>query len=107
MAIFNEERSAYYKAKKRELVRIRESEQVIKQDALFIFHYGMSAYIELIPAIKGFGVDWHEKVLKELEALRVKHLAEQLSGFYMAVAATKNKKANRKFRKMIKGLMPR
>lgn len=107
MNIFNKERSQYYKAKKREIARKKEADSVIKEDALFIHHYGMSAYIELFPDAKEFGINWHRKIIAELENIRVRNLGQKLSGFYMASAATKNKKANRKFRSVIKSMTSR
>lgn len=107
MAIFNEERSAYYKAKKREISRKREANRVVKEDALYIHYYGMTAYMELFPEAREFGTNWHIQIIEELENIRVKHLGQTFSGFYMASAATKDKGANRKFRKMIKDLTSR
>lgn len=107
MKIFNEERSEYYKAKKRDLALANEKSTVAKEDALYIHYYGMDAYLELFPEAKYFGMSWHENVVNELEKLRKKHLGQQLSGFYMASAAVKNKSASRKFRALIKSLTSR
>lgn len=104
MNLFNAERSAYYKAKKLELTRKSESKRVVKQDALYVYHYGMTAYLELFPEAKEMGVSWHEELVEELENLRLRHLGQELSGYYMASAATKDKKANRKFRTLIKSM---
>lgn len=104
MIIFNESRSAYYKAKKRELERVSRSRAVIQEDALFIHYYGMSAYLELFPEAKQFGVSWHRDILKELQKIREKYLGQELSGVYMAYGAIKSKKVNRNFRKLIKQL---
>lgn len=105
--IFNEERSNYYKAKKRELAREREIRQVVAEDALFIHHYGMSAFLELFPEAKGFGTSWHKDVISELEVIKKRELAQLLSGIHMANAATKDKKANRNFKKTIRELLKR
>lgn len=107
MDFLNEERSNYYKAKKLDIERERKARQVIRQDALFIKHYGMSAYIELFPEAKDMGISWHESVLEELEALRSQELAQLLSGIYNASAATKDKSANRRFRRIITALTKR
>lgn len=104
MKIFNEERSNYYKAKKRELSRQREDNRVIEEDALFIFHYGMSAYIELFPEIKGFGMNWHTAILSELKRLKKKELGQNLAGMSLAYASVKNRKSARLFRRIIKDL---
>lgn len=105
--IFNQERSSYYKAKKRELARRRQERQVVAEDALFIHHYGMSAFLELCPEAKYFGVNWHREVIEELQIIRKRELGQLLSGIYMASAATKDKKANRKFRRIINDLLRR
>lgn len=105
--IFNAERSNYYKAKRRELSRLRQSRQVVVEDALFIKHYGMSAFLELFPEAKGFGVSWHREVIQELEIMKKRELSQLLSGIYMASVATKDKKANRKFRKIVSNLLKR
>jgi hypothetical protein len=104
MIIFNEERTAYYRAKKRELARKKEADLVIKEDALFIKYYGMSAYLELFPEAKYFGVSWHRSVVEELRNMERRQIGQLLSGIYSASAATKGKKANRKFRRIIKDL---
>lgn len=104
MIIFNEERSAYYKAKKRDLARQKAARSVVKEDALFIHHYGMQAFLQLFPDAKDFGITWHRDVITELDRIKKRDLAQLLSGFYMASAATKDKKANRKFRQIINNL---
>ena len=104
MAIFNEERSNYYKAKKRELTRLKTEERVAEEDALFVHYYGMSAYIELFPEVKGFGMSWHTQVLKELQKLERRNLAQQLTGNALAYASTKSKKSARHFKRMVKDL---
>lgn len=104
MNIFNAERSNYYKAKKRELSRKKEENRVIEEDALFIHHYGMSAYIELFPETKDMGMNWHNSVLIELQRIRKKELGQQLSGISLAYAATQSKKAARHFKRVIKDI---
>lgn len=105
MNIFNEERSNYYKAKKRELTRQSDELKVIAEDALFVHYYGMSAYLELFPEAKDFGISWHRSLLVELQKLDKKRLANQLSGTSMAYAATQSKKASRGFKRIIKDLL--
>lgn len=102
--LFNAERSKYYKAKKRDFTRANEERKVLEEDATFIHYYGMSAFLELVPEAKDFGIGWHRDIIKELEFIRKKELAQQLSGIYMANAATKDKKANRGFRQIISKL---
>lgn len=104
MNIFNAERSNYYKAKKREILRVKEENRVVEEDALFVYHYGMSAYLELFPEAKGFGMNWHNQMLVELQRLKKKEMGQYLSGTSMAVAATKNKKSSRLFRRIIQSL---
>lgn len=105
--VFNESRSNYYKAKKRELARLRQERQIVTEDALYIHHYGMSAFLELFPEAKYFGVNWHREVIAELQIIKKRELGQLLSGIYMASAATKDKKANRKFRRIIDDLLRR
>lgn len=105
MTIFNEERRGYYLAKKRELRHQNASRQVIKEDALFIYHYGMSAYLELFPEAKEFGINWHRQVIEELQAMERKRLGNLLGGIYSASGATKNKKVFRNFKKIVKNLV--
>jgi len=107
MIYFNQERAAYYRAKKRELKRKSDADRVVRDDARYIRHYGMSAFLELFPEAKGFGISWHQQVVEELESMQKRETASLLSGIYMANAATKNKKANRKFRRVIKDLFRR
>ena len=104
MGIFNEERSNYYKAKKRELTRLKEENQVVEEDALFVYHYGMSAYLEVFPEAMGFGMSGHRSVLRELQRLKKKELGQTLAGFSMAFAATQSKKSSRHFKRIIKDL---
>lgn len=105
MNIFNQERSNYYKAKKRELTRQSEENKVVAEDALFVHYYGMSAYLELFPEAKGFGIGWHRSLLVELQKLDKKRLGNELTGISMAYGANKSKKGNRTFRRMIKDLI--
>jgi len=107
MIIFNEERSNYYKAKKRELQRISDESKVVQEDALFVHYYGMSAFLELFPEAKGFGISWHRELLRELQILEKKRLGNQLTGTSMAYAATQSKKGSRSFRRIIKDLIRR
>ena len=104
MAIFNEERSNYYKAKKRELTRQKEENRVVEEDALFVFHYGMSAYLVLFPEAKEFGMNWHNQLLAELQRLKRKEMGQNLAGQSLAYASTKSKKSARHFKRMIKDL---
>ena len=105
--VFNEERSSYYKAKKREIQRKNEASLVIQEDAQFIHYYGMSAYLELFPEAKEMGISWHREVLAELKRMERNRLGQQLSGYSMAYAANKSKKARRSFIRIIKDLTKR
>jgi len=104
MIIFNEEHRSYYIAKKRELAQENHANSVIKDDALFIYYYGMNAYLELFPEAKGFSIEWHRKVVKELQKMERIRLGQLLGGIYSASGATKDKKMNRKFRKIVNDL---
>lgn len=103
--IFNAERSNYYKAKKRELARKREEDRVVEEDALYIHYYGMTAYLELFPEAKDFGISWHKQLLIELQRLERKKLANTLTGMSLAYASTKSKKSQRAFKRVIKDLL--
>lgn len=103
--VFNAERAPYYRAKKRELAHKEEARRVIKEDALFVHHYTMPAFITLFPEVKEFGMSYHRELVKELEKIRARHLGQELGGTYLAVAATKDKKARSKFRKIVKDLV--
>lgn len=107
MQLFNPERSAYYKAKKRELTRQKEESRVVQEDALFIKYYGMSAYLVLFPDAKDFGIDWHRAVLRELQKLEKKRMGQQLAGQRMAYASTKSKPISRAFRRLIMDMVKR
>lgn len=105
MVIFNEERSNYYKAKKRELARKQEENRVVEEDALFVHYYGMSAYLELFPEAKDFGISWHKQLLIELQRLDRKKLANTLTGTALAYASTHSTKSRRAFNRIIKDLL--
>lgn len=99
------ERARYYKLKRSELKQQADARRVVKQDALFIRYYGMSAYIELFPEAKDFGTNWHNEVLEELQRLEKRALANQMTGIFYAFAATKSKVSLRKFKKIVKDLL--
>ena len=105
--IFNQDKSNYYKSKKRELARKDQADRVVQEDALFVHYYGMSAYLTLFPEAIGFGINWHRQLLRELQILDKKRLANELSGASMAHAANKSKKGSRMFKRMIKDLLRR
>lgn len=102
--VFNAERSNYYKAKKRELLRKKGERSVIIEDALFIKYYGMTAYLELFPEGKDFGINWHRQVLKELQRLERIDTAQMLIGIRLAYGSTKSKSMLRSFKRMIKDM---
>lgn len=102
---FTPERRNYYSVKRAERRRKEQSDQVIKEDALFIKYYGMSAYLELFPEAKGFSITWHRRVLEELQKMDRRNLASELSGQALAYAATQDKKAGRKFKRVIKDML--
>lgn len=101
----SEERRNYYKAKKLEISRKEQEREVVRNDALYIKYYGMSAYMELFPDAKDFGTKWHSEVIEELVKLDRKALANQLSGIAMAVSAGNSKKSARKFKRVIKDML--
>ena len=102
--VFDTGRSDYYRQKK---TRIRQEEAerlLILDDAVFIKHYGMDAYIKLFPEAVNHPVSWHNAVVKELQRLEKQELANLLTGVSLGYAATKSKKAQRAFNNMIKGM---
>ena len=102
--VFNTERSDYYKEKKQRLRREEEERLLVADDAVYIKHYGMSAYLTLVPDAVNFSVSWHEAVIKELQRLERQSLANELTGIALATASSQSKKAGRAFKAMIKGM---
>lgn len=100
----SDERKNYYKRKQAKIRREHEAKRTIIDDALFIKHYGMSAFIKLFPDSVNFGIDYHNKIVEQLEKMDREKLADYLSGISLAVAATKYRKSGRRFAKMIKVL---
>lgn len=90
--VFNESRSNYYKAKKRELARRRQERQVVIEDALYIHHYGMSAFLELFPEAKYFGVNWHREVIAELQIIRKRSWGSYLVAYIWRVPLQRTRK---------------
>ena len=102
--VFDTGRSEYYRQKK-ERLRLDEAERLlILDDAVFIKHYGMDAYIKLFPDAVNQPMSWHNAVVKELQRLEKQELANLLTGVSLAYAATQSKKARRAFNNMIKGM---
>lgn len=104
MEVFNAERREYYIAKKRRLQADAIAREAVRQDALYIHHYGMDAYLQLFPDAVDMGVSWHEAVVKELEQMEREKLAQTLNGVSQAFAATQSKKGNRAFRSLVRAL---
>ena len=102
---FTPERRNYYSVKRSERRRQEQADQVIKEDALFIKYYGMSAYLELFPEAKDFSITWHRRVLQELQRIDRHNLASELSGQAMAYSASMDKKSARKFKRIIKDML--
>lgn len=102
--VFNTGRSSYYREKK-ERLKLEEAERLlIADDAVFIKHYGMDAYLKLFPEAVHNPVSWHNSVVKELQRLEKQELANEITGISLAYGASKSKKAGRAFKAMIKGL---
>ena len=102
--VFDTGRSDYYRQKK---TRIRQEEAerlLILDDAVFIKHYGMDAYIKLFPDAINQPMSWHNAVVKELQRLEKQELANLLTGISLGYATTQSKKARRAFNNMIKGM---
>lgn len=102
--VFDTGRSEYYREKKTRL-KLEEAERLlIAEDAVFIKHYGMDAYLKLFPEAVNNPVSWHNSVVKELQRLEKQELANLLTGISLGYSATHSKKDRRAFNNMIKGL---
>ena len=101
---FISERTQYYRDKKNRLSREKEESRVVKEDALFVRHYGMTAYLQLFPEASGFGINWHKLLLKELVKMENEHLATVLSGIQLAYASTHDKESAKYFKALLKDL---
>ena len=104
MDLLSPERQAYYKAKKREELRTKEAKRIIREDATYIYYYGMSAFLELFPEARGFGINWHKEIISELQRIERVKLADKLSGTASAYGAVQSKKGNRAFSRLIRHL---
>lgn len=102
--VFDTGRSDYYRQKKAIIRREEAERELILDDAVFIKHYGMDAYIKLFPDAVNQPMSWHNAVVKELQRLEKQELANLFTGVSLAYAATQSKEARREFNNMIKGL---
>lgn len=102
--VFDTGRSEYYRQKKESIRREEAERALILDDAAFIKHYGMDAYIKLFPDAVNQPISWHRAVVKELQRLEKQELANLLTGTSLAYAATQSKKAQRAFNNIIKGM---
>ena len=102
--VFDTGRSEYYRQKKTRISQEEAERALILDDAVFIKHYGMDAYIKLFPDVVNQPMSWHMAVVKELQRLEKQELANLLTGVSLGYAATQSKKAQRAFNNMIKGM---
>ena len=102
--VFDTGRSDYYRQKKIRISREEAERALILDDAVFIKHYGMDAYIKLFPDAVNQPMAWHNAVVKELQRLEKQELANLLTGISLGYAATQSKKSQRAFNNMIKGM---
>ena len=102
--VFDTGRSEYYREKKTRISREEAERALILDDAVFIKHYGMDAYIKLFPDAVNQPMAWHNAVVKELQRLEKQELANLLTGISLGYAATQSKKARRAFNNMIKSM---
>lgn len=102
--VFDTGRSEYYRQKKESIRREEAERALILDDAVFIKHYGMDAYIKLFPDAVNQPISWHRAVVKELQRLEKQELANLLTGTSLAYAATQSKEAQRAFNNIIKGM---
>lgn len=100
--VFNAERSDYYKKKQDRLKSERDDNRIVAEDATFIKYYGMSAFLDLFPEARDFPMTWHRAVVKEIQRIEKKQLANKLSGIAMATAAHKSKKNNKLLKRTIR-----
>ena len=101
---FLPERSDYYKRKKREYIAKKRERENTRQDAIYIRYYGMSAFLELFPEAKGFGIEWHQNILAELITMENEYMGKLINGIALGYTSSKSKKANRRFKAMISSL---
>ena len=101
---FNSSNRDYYRKKKDRLAFESKIDAVVRDDASFIKYYGMSAFLELFPDARGFNIDWHNGVIRELKRLDRQDLSMNLCGMQLAVGANFSKKINREFKVFIKSL---
>ena len=104
MTVFDTGRSDYYRQKKTRISQEEAERALILDDAVFIKHYGMDAYIKLFPDVVNQPMSWHMAVVKELQRLEKQELANLLTGMSLGYSATYSKKARREFNNMIKGM---
>ena len=102
--VFDTGRSDYYRQKKAIIRQEYAERALILDDAVFIKHYGMDAYIKLFPDAVNQPMAWHMAVVKELQRLEKQELANLIAGISLGYAATQSKKARRAFNNMIKGM---
>ena len=102
--VFDTGRSEYYRQKKTRIIQEEAERALILDDAVFIKHYGMDAYIKLFPDAVNQPMSWHLAVVKELQRLEKQELANLLTGISLGYAATQSKKSRRAFNNMIKGM---
>lgn len=102
--VFDTGRSEYYRQKKTRILQEEAERLLILEDAVFIKHYGMDAYLKLFPEAVHNPVSWHNSVVKELQRLDRQSLANELTGISLAHGASQSKKAGRAFKAMIKSL---
>lgn len=102
--VFDTGRSEYYRQKKSIRQQEEKDRQLVAEDAVYIKHYGMDAYIKLFPEALEMPISWHRAVVKELQRLERQSLANTLNGYSLASAAKHGKKASKAFRRMIKDL---
>lgn len=102
--VFDTGRSDYYKKKKSIRQQEEKDRQLVAEDAVYIKHYGMDAYLRLFPEAKDMSISWHRAVVRELQRLERQSLANTLNGFALASASKHGKKAGKAFRSLIKDL---
>lgn len=102
--VFNSSNREYYRKKKAKIAFQHSIDLVVREDALFIKYYGMTAYLDLFPDAKDFDMDWHRGVIRELSRLDNDNLRAYLYGIRLAVGASLDKKAGRQFNHFLKSL---
>lgn len=102
--LLDDERRAYYTNKRERIRRERLSKLSVQRDALFINTFGLSSFMELVPEARGYDMYWFDEVAAEIAKIKKREFADQVTGYFMASAATKSRKAFRMLKSLLREL---